>query len=169
MIRPVISFFSFTYVGCIKSACVLLKLKKLTPNHFSWMDRSLASLYPMTGWFFPLHIVLPYQYKTSTSIKIWSTNKFIIQTFFLHFSSLQIFWQKSCICKFDSYSFQDAKRRRWLWWKGRHNLTAWMFLFSSSKKSIELKGTPVLVWILWKWSVLCVQLEKISCISRKSK
>lgn len=27
---------------------------------------------------------------------------------------------------------------------GKDNLTAWMFLFSSSKKSIELKGTPVL-------------------------
>jgi hypothetical protein len=41
-----------------------------------------------------------------------------------------------------------------------------MFLFSSSKKSIELKGTPVLEWIFWKWSVLCVQLEKISCTIR---
>ena len=37
-----------------------------------------------------------------------------------------------------------------------------IFLSSSSKKSMELKGTPVLLWILWKCSVLCDQLENIS-------
>lgn len=52
-------------------------------------------------------------------------------------------------------------------WKGSEG-TASMFLFSSSKKSIELKGTPVFRWILRKWSVLWDQLEKISCIPSNS-
>jgi len=46
--------------------------------------------------------------------------------------------------------------------------TDWMFLSSSSKKSMELKGIPVCVWIIWKWSVLWVQLANISWKVRKN-
>lgn len=52
-------------------------------------------------------------------------------------------------------------------WVCKLCITAWMFIFSSSKKSMELKGTPALEWILWKWSVLCVQLEYIISWTKK--
>lgn len=46
-------------------------------------------------------------------------------------------------------------------------LTDLMFLSSSSKKSMSVNGTPVLVCIFWKCSVLWVQLENISLATNK--